>query len=416
MSTDAGTKRELDLVVWGATGFTGGLVAEHLAKHRDALKLDAWAIGGRNREKLERLQQHLAALVQPAPQIVVGDGHDRSSLEPIARRARAICSTAGPYSSYGSELVAVCAQEGTHYCDLTGEVPWMRRMIDRHQGAAQASGSRIVHCCGFDSIPSDLGCWMVAQQMQLRHNTRCRQIKCRVRSMRGGFSGGTIASMSQVMEESRQDRSIRRLLQDPYALNPADRRQGPDRDDLTGVEWDDSFRSWVGPFVMAPINTRVVRRSNALLGYAFGEELRYDEAVLMGTGPYGWFRAQLLAKALRLLGACESMAMTRKLLRQWVFPKPGEGPDEPARLAGSFRMLFLATGQGAGNPEIRLAISGDRDPGYGATSRMLAESAASLAKDALAVEGGFWTPASCFGQTLVDRLTARAGMRFAASW
>jgi short subunit dehydrogenase-like uncharacterized protein len=412
MQADAGTKRELDLVVWGATGFTGNLVAEHVAQHAEALQLGAWAIGGRNREKLERVQQQLASQGANVPQIVIGDSHDRSSLEAIARRATAICSTVGPYTLYGSELVSVCAREGTHYCDLTGEVPWMRRMIDQHEQAARDSGSRIVHCCGFDSIPSDLGCWLVSEQMEKQHGMRCRQIKCRVKSMRGGFSGGTIASMAQVMEESRNDSSVRRLVQDPYALNPADRRTGPDRNDTTGVEWDAQFGAWIAPFVMAPINTRVVRRSNALLDYGFGEQLLYDEAVMMGTGPSGWFRARLLADALRLLRACESWSVTRKLLRQWAFPQQGDGPDERSRLSGSFEMLFLATGQAAAAPHVRLSIYGDRDPGYGATSRMLAESAASLAQDTLQVEGGFWTPASCFGQTLVDRLKARGGMRF----
>ncbi len=289
-STPAGSDRELDLVLWGATGFTGRLVAAHLLARHGARGGLRWALGGRSRPKLEALRRELGEAAGDLP-LVVGDGEDEASMGVLAARTRVVCTTVGPYARYGSKLVAACVHRGTHYCDLTGEVQWMRRMIDAHQKEAEASGARIVHTCGFDSIPSDLGVFFLQREMQARHGVPCARVKVRVAGFSGGFSGGTVASMLNMMDEMQRDPSVRRVMSDPYALNPEGERSGPDEPDRTTPAWDPDFEAWTAPFVMAGINTRVVRRTNALLGHPWGREFRYDEAMLMGSGPAGWLKA-----------------------------------------------------------------------------------------------------------------------------
>lgn len=411
MAMYAATKngRDYDVVVWGATGFTGRLVAEYLLSRYGASRDLRWAVGGRNREKLEAVLGQIGA---PDLPILVGDSHDRQSLDAIVTRTRVVCSTVGPFAKYGSELVAACARHGTHYCDLTGEVHWIRRMIDDHQGEAQSSGARLVHCCGFDSIPSDLGCLFLNDAAVRQYGRPCGEIKLRVRKMRGGFSGGTAASLLNVVEEASRDRGTRRVLADPYALNPAGERTGPDGRDQARPEWDPDVSSWTAPFVMASINTRVVRRSNALMGYPYGRDFRYSEAVMTGRGAAGWMTAVGLSSAIAGLIGAASIGPTRNLLSRLVFPRPGEGPSEEQRERGFFDMLLV--GKTEENETVRGRVKGKRDPGYGATSRMLGESAVCLADDAeqLSVPGGFWTPASCMGHRLIERLQQNAGMTF----
>ncbi len=400
--------QEFDVVVWGATGFTGRLVAEYLLERYGVGGELRWALGGRNEAKLEALRGELG---QEVP-LVVGDGDDEASLAELARRTRVVCTTVGPYARYGSKLVQACANLGTHYCDLTGEVQWMRRMIDAHQKQAEASGARLVHTCGFDSIPSDLGVFFLQREMRARHGVPCARIKCRAAKFQGGFSGGTAASLLNVLAEAERDPEVRRILADPYALNPPGQRSGPDAGDRAGPAWDPDFQAWIAPFVMAGINTRVVRRTNALLGQLYGADFRYDEAMLTGSGPAGWLRAAALSTGLGATMAAAAVGPLRRGLAR-LLPKPGEGPTKEQREAGFFVIrLFGAHPQDRGK-SLRARVTGDRDPGYGSTAKMLGESAVCLARDELGVGGGFWTPASAMGAPLLARLQASAGVAFA---
>jgi short subunit dehydrogenase-like uncharacterized protein len=402
--------RPFDVVVWGATGFTGSLVAEYLYGRYGIDGDLRWAIGGRSEEKLAGLRDRLGA-GERLP-LLVGDSRDPVALATIAGQTRVVCSTVGPFARYGSELVEACATAGTHYCDITGEVQWMRRMIDAHEDKARATGARIVHACGFDSIPSDLGTLFIQRSMQAEERRHCDEVKLRVRKMKGAFSGGTVASLLNALDEAARDPAARRALGHPYSLNPAGEQSGPDGGDQRTPVYDADFVSWTAPFVMASVNTRVVRRSNAVMGFPYGRDFRYSEAVTTGAGTMGWTRAVSMTAALGAFVGAASMGPARRLMNRLFLPQPGEGPDEAAREAGSFDLrLFGRAGNGR---TIRGRVTGDRDPGYGATCRMLGESAVCLATqgDSLPVGGGFWTPASCMGDALIPRLEASAGMRF----
>ena len=410
MTSSTGGDREFDVVVWGATGFTGRLVAEYLHGQYGTGGDLRWAIGGRNPDKLAALRNDLGA-GDDLP-IVTGDSGDAPSMAALAERSMVVCSTVGPFAHYGSELVAACAAAGTHYCDITGEVQWMRRMIDAHEDMARASGARIVHACGFDSIPSDLGTLFIQQTMQRQERRPCNEVKLRVRKMKGAASGGTVASLMNALVEAGQDPAARRALGHPYSLNPDGEQEGPDGSDQKGPAYDPDFVSWTAPFVMSAVNTRVVRRSNALLNYAWGKDFRYSEAVTTGPGTMGWTRATSMTAALGGFAVAASIGPTRSLMNRLFLPQPGEGPDQAAREAGSFDLRLF--GRATNGKTLRARVTGDRDPGYGATCRMLGESAVCLAQDAdqLGVDGGFWTPASCMGATLIERLRASAGMGF----
>jgi short subunit dehydrogenase-like uncharacterized protein len=405
-----GSGRTYDLVVWGATGFTGSLVAEYLLGSYGVDGDLCWAIAGRSEEKLSRLKEELGA--GEGLEVLIGDSKDSASLARIASETRVVCSTVGPFARYGSELVEACAAAGTHYCDITGEVQWIRRMIDAHEATARASGARVVHACGFDSIPSDLGTLFIQRSMQARHKQVCNEVKLRVRKMKGAFSGGTVASLLNALEEAARDPAARRALGHPYSLNPEGEQSGPDGSDQRGPAYDRDFVSWTAPFVMASINTRVVRRTNAVMDYPWGRDFRYSEAVSTGPGTMGWTRAVSMTAALGAFVAAASVGPARRLMNRLFLPQPGDGPDEAAREAGSFDLRLF--GRAPNGKTIRGRVTGDRDPGYGATCRMLGESAVCLALDAgaLPVGGGFWTPASCMGDALIARLEANAGMGF----
>ena len=403
------SQRQYDVIVWGASGYTGRLVAEYLLGRYRANGDLRWAMGGRDREKLEAIRADLGAAEVP---LLTGDSHDRASLEALVTQTRVVCTTVGPYARYGSELVEACAKHGTDYCDLSGEVPWMRRMIDAHETATRESGARIVHCCGFDSIPSDIGVFFLQQELKRRHGSYAQAIKFRLRAAKGGPSGGTVASLMNVIEEARRDRSVARTLANPYGLNPDGEQQGPDRRDLQGVAYDADLKSWIAPFVMAAINTKVVRRSNALMGYAYGQDFRYEEAMIAGPGIGGRLKALGIACGIGALMAGAALAPTRALLNRFVLPKPGQGPSPQQREAGYFNIILI--GRLAEGSIVRARVTGDRDPGYGSTSKMLGESAVCLAKDLddASVGGGFWTPASALGAPLLERLKENAGLTF----
>jgi len=403
--------RDFDVIVWGATGFTGRLVAEYLALTYGVGRQLRWAIAGRSADKLASIASMVSeSQAEELPQLLA-DINDPDSIDQLVQKTRVICTTVGPYALYGSVMVEACVKHGTHCCDLTGETPWMRKMIDQHQTAAESSGAKIVHTCGFDSIPSDIGVYFLQQCMREKYLAQAAEIKYRVVSSAGGVSGGTVASMMNMMDEAKTDKSIFETLQDPYALNPLNQPRGPDSNDQMGTVYDHDFRQWTGPFMMAGINTRVVRRSNALLNYSYGREFRYSEAILTGSGPGGYMRALLVALGTGLMGLLAALGPTRALLKK-MLPAPGEGPSEQARNMGHFNIELLGKHALDESKNIRISVTGDKDPGYGATSKMLAESAVCLAMDSLTEGGGFLTPASAMGDQLVKRLQQKAGMGF----
>jgi short subunit dehydrogenase-like uncharacterized protein len=404
---DARADRRLDLIVFGATSFVGQILCRRLVERQGVDGDLRWAIAGRDPAKLERVAADTGADVER----IVADAADAPALAAMARATRVVVSTVGPYALYGSDLVAAVAEAGTDYCDLTGETQWMRRMIDAHADTAAASGARIVPACGFDSVPSDLGVWFLQQRSLERFDTPCEHVAMRVASTRGGASGGTIASMLNLVEEAAADPALRRLLADPYALAPADLRTGPPQRDLNRPGNDDASGQWVAPFLMAAVNTRVVHRSHALLGRPWAPGFTYDEAMLMGSGPLGAIKAGGLSAGMAAGLGLVALGPTRRLLGRYVLPKPGQGPSPEVQRNGSFDLRFFGT-----TPDgrtIRTRVTGDRDPGYSGTARMLAEAAVALVHlDPAEVGGGFWTPATAFGDRLVERLEAHAGIRF----
>ncbi len=406
--------RELDVVVWGASGFTGKLTAEYLLARYGTGGALRWAIAGRNKTKLEAVRSDIARTTgadASALPVVVGDGDDAAFLGDLARRTRVVCTTVGPYAKYGSKLVAACARHGTDYCDLTGEVAWMRLMIDAHHAEAAASGARIVFCCGFDCIPADLGVFFLQREMRARHGVASSRVQYRVAGFSGGASGGTIASMLGMMEEAERDPSVLRTMREPYALNPPGEQSGPDGPERMTPRWDPDFRQWTAPFMMAGIDTKIVRRSNALLGYAYGKRFRYDEAMLMGAGPLGLAKAiATTAGTLSMMGAMAIGPVRRAIAGR--LPQPGEGPSLERRERGYFEILLRGEHPSDPDKSLRGRIHGDRDPGYGSTSKMLGESAVCLAQDGLSVAGGCWTPASAMGDALLVRLGKNAGVAF----
>lgn len=398
-----------DVIVFGATSFVGQILTRYL--HED-FGLDGelrWAAAGRSKSKLESLRQALGKGASRLP-LLEANASDAESLRRLCVNGRVIVSTVGPYALYGEPLVQACAETGTDYCDLTGEVQWIRRMLARHEAAARDSGARIVHCCGFDSIPSDLGVWFLQQEARRRFGQPCEQVKMRVRAMRGGFSGGTVASLLNVVREAAADPALRRELADPYSLWPDADQPRVRQHEVRFAEHDPDFDAWIAPFVMSAINTRVVHRSNGLAQRAYGADFRYDEAVLTGRGLKGRAAALALASALGGFVAASSVAPVRRLLERFVLPAPGEGPSPEDQRKGHFDLRFF--GRTADGRTLRCKVTGDRDPGYGSTAKMLGQAAACLALDVPATPGGFWTPSTLLGERLLERLGARSGLVF----
>lgn len=406
--------RPLDLVLWGATGFTGTLVAEYLLRQHGAQAALRWAIGGRSQAKLEKVRERLAAIDASAARlpIVLGDAMDRASLDAVARQTRVVCSTAGPFAKVGRELVAACAEAGTDYCDSTGEPQFVRAMIDAHHERARKTGARIVSCCGFDSIPSDLGNLMVQEAARTAHGSRCVEVRHFVRLRGGAISGGTAASMVQIMEEASHDAAVRRVMADPYALDPGfDGPRSKDMD-LHRVSWDDDLGAWTGPFVMAGINARVVRRSNAMLGYAWGRDFHYVEGLSFGASSAGWLKAVGMSAGIATVFGAMAVSPIRQFVAERFLPSPGQGPSKEQRARSSFTSRFIGVLEGSGSV-MRATVSSVGDPGYDETAKMLGESSMCLARDhaSTRTEGGVLTPSSCMGMALVERLR-KQGMTF----
>jgi short subunit dehydrogenase-like uncharacterized protein len=408
-----GGARPFDVVVWGATGFTGRLVAEHLASLGGGFR---WAMAGRSRDKLEAVRRDIAARFPDAASapLLVGDAADPASLEAITEKTRAVVSTVGPFAKYGEPIVAACVKSRTDYCDSTGEAHFVRRIIDAHHEAAVAAGVRIVPTCGFDSIPSDLGVFALADHARREHGRALAEVRGYVTAMKGGFSGGTFASMSALVDAAREDPAVRRLLADPYSLTP-DRAREIDADgrDRLLPRWDADAGGWAAPWLMAAINTRVVRRSNALLGHTYGSGFRYSESMLMPGRVAGAVMAAGAAAAfVASLGVLGSPGALRSMIEKRL-PQPGEGPSREKRDAGFFKMRLYAVLEGDTQASLVCRISGSGDPGYAATSRMLGESALCLALDPRdpRFADGVLTPATAMGLRLVERLR-RADIAF----
>ena len=402
----------LDVVAFGATSFVGKILCRYLLEEFGTHGELKWAAAGRSQAKLEELRDSLGAKAAKLP-LVVADAADESALRKLCASTRVVVSTVGPYALYGEPLVKACAESGTDYCDLTGEVQWIRRMVQRHEAAARKSGARIVHCCGFDSIPSDLGVHFLQRQAMSALGAPCKRVKMRVKAMRGGMSGGTVASLMNVVKEAASDPALRKELADPYSLCPPGLATKVRQPEVRSVEFDADFGAWLAPFVMSAINTRVVHRTNALSQQAYGADFSYDEAMLMGRGLKGRLAATGMTAGLGGFMLAGAIGPLRAGLERFVLPKPGEGPSPEAQRKGFYDLRFVGTT--ADGRQIRTKVTGDADPGYGSTGKMLGQAAACLALDIdkkAATPGGFWTPATIFGDRLIQRLTARSGLSF----
>ena len=384
---------KFDIVVYGATGFTGQLVAEYLAAHDTGKGAPKWAMAGRSLEKLATVRDAIGAPADTA--LIAADAGDPASLTAMIEQTNAVITTVGPYQLYGSGLVAACAATGTDYLDLCGEPVWMRQMIDAHEATAKSSGARILFSCGFDSLPFELGVLFCQETAKRVLGATVSRVKTRVRGMSTTISGGTAASFKASFAAAAKDLSLVALLQNPFVLTPG--FEGPKQPRGNKPVLDDDLGSWTAPFVMATINTRNVHRSNLLMNFPYGKDFVYDEMVLTGPGEQGE------ANAKRLVAAVNAERLSGGGL------KPGEGPSKEERENGFYDLLFVALAPDG--RQVRVAVRGDRDPGYGSTSKMMSECAICL-RESPDVKGGIWTPGAALGDRLIKRLVDRAGLTF----
>jgi short subunit dehydrogenase-like uncharacterized protein len=383
---------KFDIVVYGSTGFTGQLVAEYLATHYKGQDAPKWAMAGRSLDKLASVREAIGAPADIA--LIKADAGDTASLKAMIDQTSSVISTVGPYQLYGAELVALCAASGTDYLDLCGEPVWMRQMIDAHQATAKSSGARIVFSCGFDSLPFELGVFFCQETAKRVLGAPVKRVKGRVRAMKGTFSGGTFASIKATFAAAARDLNLVAMLKDPFVLTPG--FEGPRQPPGNKPVLDSDLDAWTAPFVMSTINTRSVHRSNMLMGFPYGKDFVYDEMVLTGPGEKGEANARLVVAANNKMGAADG-------------PKTGEGPSREERETGLYDLLFA--GIAPDGRQVRVAVKGDRDPGYGSTSKMIAECAICL-HEMPQVAAGIWTPGAAMRDRLIKRLVDRAGITF----
>ncbi|MCC2607374.1 saccharopine dehydrogenase family protein [Planctobacterium marinum] len=397
-----------DFVIFGASSFVGKILCRYLAENYQDSDI-RWAIAGRSAQKLEQLKSQLGDNAKTIPTILA-DAADEAQLSAMVSQTRLVVSTVGPYALYGEPLVKVCSESGTDYCDLTGETQWIARMVEKYHEKAKASSARIVHCCGFDSIPSDMGVLFLQEAAKQQFGHYCYRVKMRVKAMKGGFSGGTVASLLNVAKEAASDPALRRTLTNPYALCPADHPFFARQASNNKAKYDNDFKQWTAPFVMASINTRIVHRSNALLNARYGKNFLYDEAMLSPSA----FKAKALTYGLGAFMVSAAISPLRAAMESLFLPKPGDGPTPDEQENGYFNMHFF--GETATGKSIRCKVTGDKDPGYGSTAKMLAETAIFFSELNKASEdastGGFWTPSTLFGMPLIERLKEKAGLTF----
>lgn len=397
--------RPFDVVVWGATGFTGRLVADYLAAQPNV----RFAIAGRNRSKLEAVRTAIA-VKHPARAelpILVGEAHDDESLDGIAKTTRVMCATVGPFAEHGLPVVAACVRNGTDYCDITGEAHYIRRLIDAHHDAAVSKGVRIVPSCGFDSIPSDLGTFVLAEHARGSRGRALSEVRAYVWGARGGVSGGTATTMVTIFDVAAKDRAARRVLGDPYGLSPdrANDLNTDGRDSMT-PSWDGDAGGWTAPWVMGSINSRVVRRSNALFSHRYGKTFRYSESLFMRGRIVGAVKAAATSVAMGAVGVTLALSGAARKLALRMLPSSGEGPSESTRSKGYFKLRFFGVLEGETRASVVATVTGQGDPGYAATSRMVSQAAMCLALDPPigGFEGGVLTPATAMGTQLIERL------------
>ena len=387
--------RPYDIVIYGATGYTGRLVAEYLAHHyqgKGPKWAPKWAMAGRSLAKLEEVRDLIGAPADTP--LIEANSDDPASMAALAERARVILTTVGPYQLYGEPLVKACVAAGTDYADLCGEPGWMREMIDRYDAAAKASGARIAFSSGFDSIPFDLGVLMLQKEAVARFGQPAPRVKGRVRAMQGSFSGGTAASLTETMKAVAKNPKLIPILQSPFGLTPG--FEGPSQPMGLVPEYEESVGKWAAPFIMATINTKNVHRTNLLLGHPYGEDFRYDEMMLTSAGELGQKAAHAVGEMLKNPFGAKP-------------PKPGEGPSAAEREAGHYDVLFI--GEYPDGKVLRYGVKGRYDPGYGSTSRMLAETGIALLD--CQAGGGVSTPGALLGEALVERLVEHAEISFA---
>lgn len=419
MHDTAPAQPPFDLIVFGATSFVGQILSRYLASTYGVGGSLRWALAGRSQSKLQQLRNSLTPASGQASELplLLADAADEASLLRLCQQTRAIVSTVGPYALYGEPLVKACAESGTDYCDLTGEPQWISRMLAKYDASAKASGARIVHCCGFDSVPSDMGVYFLQQAMQARYGQTASQVHMRFKAGKGGMSGGTVASMLELTKEAMANPAVRKELANPYSLCPPGHGFTAHQRSLSGVSYDHDHGSYTAPFIMAAINTRIVHRSNALRDRLYGAYFTYDEAVLTGSGFKGWVGAALTSGLMKLFLLAVALPPSRWLLEKTLLPKPGEGPSPEAQDSGFWDLRF--TGHTEHNSTLMVKVAGDKDPGYGSTAKMLGEAIVSLAQDfhdengqKTGPAGGCLTPASMFDERYLARLQAKAGVVF----
>ena len=378
-----------DFVIYGATGFTGKLVVEYAIKQYNNNNEVSWAIAGRNNEKLEHVQEKYN-LPSDIGKIVV-DSNDQNSIDEMVSQTKCVLTTVGPYQLYGEKIIKTCISTGTDYVDLCGEPGFMHKIISECSTEAKETGARVVFSCGFDSIPFDLGVLFVQEEVMSKFNKYAPSVRGRVRAMNGEFSGGTAASMKATMAALQSNPELINILVNPHAL--CDGIQGVQQDDDSRPVYDEELNTWVAPFFMAPINTKNIHRSNKLMNHIYGENFKYNEMWIQGPGEEGKAAAEFIS-TMNPLGDA---------------PEPGDGPSRESRENGNYDVLFCADVDGE---TIKASVSGDMDPGYGSTSKMIAESAVCLVKDCEDLAGGIYTPAASMGKKLIKRLESNAGLTF----
>jgi short subunit dehydrogenase-like uncharacterized protein len=405
------TPPKFDIIIFGATSFVGQILTRYMLAQFSVEGELKWAIAGRSQSKLNELKLSLG-IPGEALDILVADAADEDSLHSLCSATRVVISTVGPYALYGEPLVKTCVALGTDYCDLTGEVHWIAKMLERYEDLAKISGARIVNSCGFDSVPSDLGVYFLQQHAKQKFGETCSSIKMRVKKMKGAASGGTVASMTNIFKEVASNPALRKILANPYAICPPDHGNKLRQNNMNRPQYDNDFNSWVAPFVMAVINTRIVHRSNALLAGDYSPHFEYNEAMLTGKGLIGSGIAASVGVGLGSFAMAAVIPPTRWAMERFILPKPGEGPSLDAQEKGFYDLRFY--GKTDSGKEIRCKVTGDQDPGYGSTAKMLGQAAACLVQDISKknVSGGFWTPASIFGTKLITRLENHAGLTF----
>ncbi len=400
------TKTEFDIILWGGSSFVGRLVSQYLLEKHGVDGELRWAIGGRNEKKLKATRNLLGTGAERLP-LFVGDARDRPFLGSMVGNTKVVLSTIGPYMLYGKELIEACAASGTDYCDLSGEITFISEMMDTYSEQARASGARILTCCGVDSLPSDLGVYILNAAAHKRLGSGVSHVTNEVKSFKGGFSGGTILSLGLMRNQAAADDKVAAILDNPYAICPLGLRSGIPQPDVASI-LRSATGAWLGPFFMAIVNTRVVHATNAHLDYPYGRDFTYGEGFAVGSR----LAAILLAAVSRSVYLAYRTRPLRAFLNFTLLPRPGEGPSRKVRELGHFKFHFIARTRS--NDRLELIISGDRDPGYGASSRMIGEVAVCLAKDLAKKDllGGFWTPAAALADRIIPRLIQNAGLQF----